>query len=245
MPSGNDLLELARAHINERYIYGAFAPKNDPNWRGPWDCAEFVSWCVYQSCGTLYGCFGSNVERADAYTGCWGTDLDRLGVRVPVDEAAATPGAIILRRPSLKDGHIVIADGLGGTVEAHSTERGVIADRVEGRRWDDGILIPGVRYTRNSQPIRVVAPSTIIRLTSPKMRGDAVVAIQKALAARGFTPGPIDGIYGPTTAAAVRAFQLTKGLVADAEVGPKTAAALGIVLDDFHVAAAGAAMLMK
>lgn len=49
---------------------------------------------------------------------------------------------------------------------------------------------------------------------------------QQALKAAGFDPGPIDGIKGPRTIAAIRAFQRSRGLVVDGIVGPKTTAAL-------------------
>jgi peptidoglycan hydrolase-like protein with peptidoglycan-binding domain len=50
------------------------------------------------------------------------------------------------------------------------------------------------------------------------------------LAARGFDPGPIDGDFGYNTEAAVAAFQATKGLVVDGQVGTQTASALGVAL---------------
>ena len=50
--------------------------------------------------------------------------------------------------------------------------------------------------------------------------------IQQQLAARGYTPGAIDGIWGRHTIAAVRAFQTTHGLTPDGIVGPVTLAAL-------------------
>jgi uncharacterized protein (TIGR02594 family) len=53
-----------------------------------------------------------------------------------------------------------------------------------------------------------------------------IFEIQKALAAKGFDPGNIDGVWGRRTAAAVRAFQTSKGLLADGVVGPITAKAL-------------------
>ncbi len=50
--------------------------------------------------------------------------------------------------------------------------------------------------------------------------------IQKALMAKGFDPGVIDGVWGRRTAAAVRNFQRSKGLQVDGVVGPITAKAL-------------------
>ncbi|MCA9757699.1 MAG: peptidoglycan-binding protein [Candidatus Eisenbacteria bacterium] len=60
------------------------------------------------------------------------------------------------------------------------------------------------------------------------MKGKLVKTVQRALRNEGYSPGPIDGIYGPQTAAAVRSFQLWAGLAVDGEVGPLTAEELGV-----------------
>lgn len=54
----------------------------------------------------------------------------------------------------------------------------------------------------------------------------SALEIQRALAARGYDPGPADGVLGPRTRAAVRAFQAASGLVADGIAGPRTWALL-------------------
>ena len=231
--TGAGLLKRALEHIGERYVFGARPPKDDPQWKGPWDCAEFVSWLVYQEAGIFYGCVDDNVEpsEADAYTGGWRTDVERRGIRVSVEKAAATVGGIVLRYPrDGATGHIALCDGKGGTVEAHSTKRGLIQNTVQGRRWDTGVFVPGITYDTVSDMPSVRPPDVIYARNVPNMDHAIIIEIQKALASKGFSPGEIDGDFGPQTEAAVLDFQLSEGLLADGEVGPDTAAELGISL---------------
>jgi peptidoglycan hydrolase-like protein with peptidoglycan-binding domain len=52
--------------------------------------------------------------------------------------------------------------------------------------------------------------------------GGAVVTLQHDLAAKGFSPGVADGVFGPHTNSAVRAFQSSRHLAVDGIVGPQT-----------------------
>ena len=61
--------------------------------------------------------------------------------------------------------------------------------------------------------------------------GSDVRALQTRLEELGFSPGPIDGQFGPGTESAVRAFQQSRGLTVDGIVGPATAKALGLELE--------------
>src|SRR5437588_1472315 len=54
-----------------------------------------------------------------------------------------------------------------------------------------------------------------------------VAALQVGLSARGIYEGPIDGVAGPTTLSAVRAFQRRARLPVDGVPGPRTRVALG------------------
>jgi len=56
--------------------------------------------------------------------------------------------------------------------------------------------------------------------------GPEVEALQQALAKLGYDPGAIDGDYGPSTQAAVVAFQTAEGLTADGIAGSETLNAL-------------------
>jgi hypothetical protein len=58
------------------------------------------------------------------------------------------------------------------------------------------------------------------------MGGVAVLDVQQKLTTLGYAPGKLDGIYGPATAGAVRAFQRDHNLEIDGVVGPKTRAVL-------------------
>lgn len=58
------------------------------------------------------------------------------------------------------------------------------------------------------------------------MSATDIKAIQQALLDKGYDPGPVDGVWGRKTIAAVRAFQQAAGLEVDGIYGPQTAARL-------------------
>src|SRR2546428_13376405 len=89
---GERILQLGRRHIGESYVLGSLAPKNNPRWTGPWDCAEFASWLVFQTAQVLYGCASASDDpaRAEAYTRYWGPDAGPLGGRMSGGHAGPT-----------------------------------------------------------------------------------------------------------------------------------------------------------
>ena len=231
--TGDDIVLLGDKHVGEPYVLGAMVPKDDANYKGPWDCAEFVSWLYYQTFGILYGCANNhgNPHTADAYSGYWGRDANTLGQIITIEEAKSTPGAAILRLGGNGEiGHIIVSDGNGGTVEAHGREDGITNSVVDGRRWDMGILVPGVTYKPN--PILPYRPPIFVihRLTHPYMVSPEVGKIQKELERRGFNTGGADNIFGEMTFKAVMLFQDSVGLNPDGEVSALTAAVLGVDL---------------
>lgn len=231
MPDGRDVVKLASKHVGERYVFGSLVPMSNAAWKGPWDCAEFASWCLFQVTGDLFGCRprGGKPDSVDAYTGYWGDDARKGKSTIPIGTAAATPGAFLLRLPQPgATGHIVISVGDGSTVEAMDSKHGVVRSALGHRRWDFGILAPGLGV-HSGEALHVFEPGPVIRVQQPPATGPLVKTIQRALKAIGLSPGPIDGIYGPQTAAAVRAFQVDKGLVPDGETGAKTARALKLI----------------
>lgn len=240
--SGQDIVDVGLSRIGQAYVFGARVPLDNPNWRGPWDCAEFVSWCTYQAYGQIFGAGNtSKVALADPYSGEWHADATKRGTVIPWARALAIPGAVLIRAPVAgKIGHVAIAMGDGErTLEARGRAFGVgVFGKAASRTWSIGCLLPGVEYVdygvTTPQPANgppkppkpEIPPSGYLWLKKPNFKGGNIVALQRALAASGIDPGPIDGEYGPLTNAAVISFQVREGLEVDGVVGPRTAAAL-------------------
>lgn len=116
--------------------------------------------------------------------------------------------------------------------------RSAVGPQGEGAR----ALSPGIQEAR-IEPVRVTAAAAsrsssamyscacehdrVVRAEPPYPSGADIAGLQGHLAAFGFDPGPVDGVYGPRTAAAVAAFQRSKGLEPDGVLGPVTWIALG------------------
>jgi N-acetylmuramoyl-L-alanine amidase len=62
----------------------------------------------------------------------------------------------------------------------------------------------------------------LLYLSSPMLRGDDVIELQRQLNALGFDAGREDGILGPDTETALRQFQRNSGTTADGVFGPAT-----------------------
>ncbi|HTI57491.1 peptidoglycan-binding domain-containing protein [Mucilaginibacter sp.] len=231
--TGDDIILLGDKHVGEPYQLGVHVPKDDGNYKGPWDCTEFVSWLYYQVFGLLYGCENNQGDphTYETYSSQWARDANTLGRIITVEEAKATPGAAIIRFAGNGDvGHIAVSDGNGGTVEAHGKADGITNSVVDGRRWDMGVLVPGVNYKPN--PVIPYTPPSIIiyRLMHPYMVSPDVGKIQAALNHRGFDTDGVDNIFGECTFNAVKLFQDSVGLNPDGEVSALTAAALEVSL---------------
>ncbi|MGI5839991.1 MAG: LysM peptidoglycan-binding domain-containing protein, partial [bacterium] len=114
-----------------------------------------------------------------------------------------------------------VIDGIFGTgteaaVRAFQTSRGLAADGVVGAATWNALFLPGRPTPPQPAP---PPPYPVLR------RGDTgpyVQILQRQLMAQGYEPGAEDGIFGPRTEAAVRAFQTDRGLTPDGVVGPRT-----------------------
>lgn len=228
--TGQDLVNLLETRKGCPYVFGAIAPKNDPNYKGAFDCAELPSWGIFQLISKLYGCendASSHPEDADAGTPYWHNDLGALRVKpISLSQAGTTAGAILLRdgEPGI-EGHIVTSTGKGNeTIEAMGRKWGVTNGVITGRRWDHAFLIPELDYDMGKL-VPITSPA-VVRAGIYNNAGE-VKAIQQALLTFGYHL-TVDGLYGTNTAKAVVDFQDKHGLTPDGEVGPITAHDLGI-----------------
>ncbi|MGB3200885.1 MAG: peptidoglycan-binding domain-containing protein [Nodosilinea sp.] len=67
-------------------------------------------------------------------------------------------------------------------------------------------------------------------LLRPDDRGEPISQLQRDLTTLGLYSGSVDGVYGPSTAAAVRSLQRQQGITDDGIAGPQTQAALDAAL---------------
>lgn len=242
--SGQDIIDVGTSRVGQTYILGAVVPLDNPNWTGPWDCAEFASWCTYQAYGMVFGAGrAAKISKAEPYSGHWYSEAQAKGRVISWKDALAIPGAVLVRAPTAgRIGHVAISMGDGDrTLEARGAAFGVdIFKKAAQRPWGIGCLLPGVDYegdaarpppkagrTRGPLP-KPDLPTGYLWLKTPNQKGATVVAVQRALASAGIDPGPVDGEFGPMTHAAVVGFQIVKGIEVDGIVGPNTATTLGL-----------------
>jgi murein DD-endopeptidase MepM/ murein hydrolase activator NlpD len=109
-------------------------------------------------------------------------------------------------------------DGVRGPI----TESGV--RRFQRRR---GLLVDGVAGPQTRRALgRAGRPRLGTRLVRQGRRGWDVAALQFLLWRRGYSPGGVDGVFGPATRTALVSFQSARGLGVDGVAGPATIAAL-------------------
>lgn len=146
MDFATQFIDLAYQHLGESYVSPCTIPLADSNYKGPWDCAEFITYIVYQVTGKAFGFRGDQ-----SYTGYWQEDvINNIVISFDIEEAIVTKGAILLRYPNVHPekprGHIVFSLGNGKTIEAKSPQKGVSEGKISNRIWDCGIKIPNVEY---------------------------------------------------------------------------------------------------
>ena len=103
-------------------------------------------------------------------------------------------------------------------------------DNIKGHRDFSPTQCPGdwlySQLSRLRSDVRKRLDSSVDGSLREGSTGTKVKELQEALKAKGFNPGPIDGVFGSGTVQAVIAFQKFQGLKADGVVGSETWKAL-------------------
>lgn len=234
MAFSDDLLALAKEHVGEDYILGSRCKFLDPEFAGPWDCAEFVSWVIFRASNEaiLLGTRPRNPEHGDAYTGYWSEDAEKYGLVVSVAEAVDSKGHLLLRRPtSSLGGHIAFSRGDGkSTIEAHSKKEGVIIGKADPdkRGWHLGVRVPTPSQWSDLATKKSNAANWSLVASTNPLRDPRVPTIAAAMNRAGYRLPASTAAYSEKVALKVARFQAEKGIVVDGVAGPQTAAALGI-----------------
>lgn len=119
----------------------------------------------------------------------------------------------------------------GPAVVAVQRQLGISADGIFGRQTKravrsfqarNGLEVDGIVGPMTRQALSGSGSSTTTTSNGPAPPRATTIAVQQKLGI------PADGVYGPQSRAAVKAFQARNGLEVDGVVGPQTLGALGI-----------------
>ncbi len=162
----------------------------------------------------------------------------------------------MIEKTQLKKGCLVFRVYKTGSKKGQAYHVGIVCDDalnvIESKGRDDGVVKRTLNasgsgywnafgvynkledeYKANEPAVSDVVISRILKSQKKNgkyvYRGEDVRAVQQRLHENGYSPGSIDGVYGPNTKNAVLAFQKAKKCTPyDGIVGKKTTAALGL-----------------
>ncbi|WP_051585855.1 C40 family peptidase [Caldanaerobius polysaccharolyticus] len=139
-------------------------------------------------------------------------------------------------------------DGIFGPLTLNAVKRfqssnGLTADGIVGPATYQRIqlLLNGRNALASRGSINRTSPGVTLSTTTLKIgsRGDAVKNLQQSLSRLGYSTGGIDGIFGPATEKAVRAFQARHNLTVDGIAGPQTISAINKALSNSALSSRG------
>lgn len=226
MATVNELMNAAYAFRGQPYKFGGEIPVSmDPNGVGPLDCSELIE----------VACRRVGVPFVDGAYNQWKYCADR-GLLGSVSEARNVRGALLFYDDGSGSGrdrvtHVAFSEGNGLTFEAWQESKPVGNYDAYREKFTVGALIPGITdYPvtpsgggNNENPGgELTMAFRNLYETDPRMKGDDVKAAQILLRGWGFSPGDIDGVWGPACTSACRSFQGAVGVTVDGQFGPNT-----------------------
>ena len=176
----------------------------------PCDCSAFVTY--------LYSWAGAPDPNGMGYngTGYTGTLLSH---GTPISKTQVVPGDVVVYGPGTGDHTAIIVEGGNDPLTVSMGQQGdpnyvrVSQDGRQPQRF--------LRFNTAKGGSPAIPPAVHRPMIMQGARGADVSFLQRRLGIAA------DGIFGPVTSNAVRAFQASHGLTVDGVVGPATWAALG------------------
>ena len=196
----------------------AMGRKYGKKWIGHrvWDCSGLTS-----DCGRKLGLKYYHGSNSSYNKDCSHKGKLKKGMELPV-------GAWVYTGTDSSKPHIGVYTGNGMVTEAAGTTQGVIQTKLHGGKWKYWGLGKGIDFDfipGEEKPVEEKPASNPVQINYPTIRkgakGELVTQLQDLLTKDG-ADLKIDGIFGPLTLNAVKAFQKKHDLVVDGIVGPKT-----------------------
>lgn len=193
------------------------------------DCVGLIKGAAWSDLGTHATKYASN--------GCPDKSADGM---LAYCKASGMPNGNMSNFPDIpglllhKPGHVGVSIGNGEHVELKGFAYDSVRDKVAGRGWTSWAQLPFVDYDGEGaalpdEPVYKLGDRTLKRGS----KGSDVADLQAALVGMGYDCGSfgsskngVDGDFGRTTEAAVKAFQADADIEIDGVYGPQSHAAL-------------------
>lgn len=160
----------------------------------------------------------------------------------PTGSFASGPvfGSRVLRKGISGKDVWILQNRLASTAKKYAIALGGPADSIFGSKTeaavklfqqDKGLTVDGIVGDKTLYQLYLntfVGGRLLQRTRSDRNQGLDVFALQSKLKDLGYSPGALDGQFGPLTEAAVKKFQTAAGITADGVAGPVTYYNLGL-----------------
>lgn len=223
MVSAKQVLDIARGQLRVKESPAGSNRTKYGEWYGmdgqPW-CAMFVSW-VFDQAGMPF----PPIQSAKGFAYCpYGENYFRQKGRLYKQPKVGD--VVFFRWRGGVPDHVGIVESVQAktvtTIEGNTSVKsqdngGCVMRRIRPRTLKLSFARPNYNGIEQSIP----RFSRILRLKTPYMRGNDVLAYQKLLNAKGYQLDT-DGVFGPATERITRQFQRDKGLLVDGVLGFRT-----------------------
>jgi hypothetical protein len=201
----------------------AYREGDDTNWAYTAGTAVYAPGGFWANAAREYPMQVGEIEIAPVYFAKPKADVSKEGDRIILRTKGKELVPISRARDSWAQHNIIAAvpNGTPARVLKHyekalSPDYTIVRDRVSATY--NGNVVEGWVFGDQVKRIKNVSPS----------RAELIRKVQQLLKSEGFTPGPVDGLFGPRTKVALIAYQLNEMLPVTGMLDERTLRALGL-----------------